>query len=60
MYIVKLFVFIVLASVGTLHRKLNKASCGYMSSDLHPMPNRQRMAVATGNWGYGAFGGNPR
>ena len=47
-------------TVGTLRRELNKAYCGYMTSDLHPTPSGQSMAVATGNWGCGAFGGNPR
>jgi hypothetical protein len=47
-------------SVGTLRRELNKAYCGYMTSDLHPTPSGQNMAVATGNWGCGAFGGNSR
>ena len=57
MYVVKSFLlFIVLASVGTLRQKLNKAFHGYMTSDLHPTPSGQRMAVATGNWGCGAFG----
>ena len=49
-----------LAAVGTLRRELNKAYCGYMTSDLYPTPSGQSMAVATGNWGCGAFGGNPR
>ena len=58
MYSAVLFNFVVLASVGTLRRELNKAFCGYMISDLHPMPIRQKMVIAMGNWGFGAFGGN--
>ena len=47
MYIVKSFLFVILASVGTLlGRELNKAFHGYMTSDLYPMPNGQRMAIA--------------
>ena len=44
-----IFSFYCFASVGTLHCKLNKAFRGYNTSDLHPMPNRQKMPIATGN-----------
>ncbi|XP_076016467.1 poly(ADP-ribose) glycohydrolase [Genypterus blacodes] len=38
-------------------RELNKAYCGF----FRPNPNRQHLsAVATGNWGCGAFGGDTR
>ncbi len=43
---------------GLMRRELNKAFCGFMTSD--PTPSGRGMAVATGNWGCGAFGGDPR
>ena len=38
---VKSFLFVILASVGTLHRELNKAFCGYMTSDLQRWADRE-------------------
>lgn len=38
----------------SLLRELNKAYCGFQCGDDQPC------AVATGNWGCGAFGGDPR
>lgn len=43
---------------GLLRRELNKAYCGFMGGD--PTPCGRGMAVATGNWGCGAFGGDVR
>ncbi|KAJ8022912.1 Poly(ADP-ribose) glycohydrolase [Holothuria leucospilota] len=40
-----------------LKRELNKAFCGFYHKDV---PDTQVPAVATGNWGCGAFGGDPR
>jgi len=37
-------------------RELNKAYVGFMAHEGEPCP----VAVATGNWGCGAFGGDPR
>ena len=41
-----------------LQRELNKAYTGFKSTDRSP--SGQNMAVATGNWGCGAFEGDPR
>jgi len=41
-------------STKCLQRELNKAYCGF-----RPDPSEQLCTVATGNWGCGAFGGNP-
>ena len=41
---------------GLLRRELNKAYCGFMGGD--PTPCGRSMAVATGKWGCGAFGGD--
>ncbi|XP_053307107.1 poly(ADP-ribose) glycohydrolase [Spea bombifrons] len=38
-------------------RELNKAYCGFFRADIPPA---NLSAVATGNWGCGAFGGDPR
>uniref|UniRef100_A0A8C5PR02 poly(ADP-ribose) glycohydrolase n=1 Tax=Leptobrachium leishanense TaxID=445787 RepID=A0A8C5PR02_9ANUR len=38
-------------------RELNKAYCGFFRADI---PAENLSAVATGNWGCGAFGGDPR
>ena len=35
-------------------RELNKAYCAIIES-VHPTPSGRSMAVATGNWGCGAF-----
>jgi poly(ADP-ribose) glycohydrolase len=43
---------------GLMRREANKAYCGFMSSDVTPCG--QLAAVATGNWGCGAFGGDKR
>ncbi|PIK41639.1 putative poly(ADP-ribose) glycohydrolase [Apostichopus japonicus] len=40
-----------------MKRELNKAFCGFNENDK---PEAHVPAVATGNWGCGAFGGNPR
>ena len=40
-----------------IRRELDKAYCAFQSSDS--TPSGQNMAVATGNWGCGAFGGDP-
>ncbi|XP_071952189.1 poly(ADP-ribose) glycohydrolase-like [Antedon mediterranea] len=40
-----------------LTREMNKAYCGFNDS-MTPVVNRS--AIATGNWGCGAFGGDPR
>jgi poly(ADP-ribose) glycohydrolase len=40
----------------TLRRELNKAYCGFRGT----APSDQQCTVATGNWGCGAFGGDPR
>ena len=43
---------------GLMCRELNKAYCGFMSQ--HTTHSGNLAAVATGNWGCGAFGGEPR
>ena len=44
-----------------LRRELNKAFCAFSTSDQHATPPCGRhCAVATGNWGCGAFGGDVR
>ena len=43
---------------GLMCRELNKAYCGFMSDECTHCG--QLSAVATGNWGCGAFGGEPR
>ena len=40
-----------------VQRELNKAYCGFMNSETSS--SGHTMAVATGNWGCGAFGGDP-
>ncbi|KAE8591366.1 hypothetical protein XENTR_v10018426 [Xenopus tropicalis] len=40
-----------------IERELNKAFCGFYRADVNP---KNLSAVATGNWGCGAFGGDPR
>ncbi|XP_033114188.1 poly(ADP-ribose) glycohydrolase-like [Anneissia japonica] len=40
-----------------LTREINKAYCGFNDNTT---PVKNRSAVATGNWGCGAFGGDPR
>lgn len=42
--------------VGLLKRELDKAYCGFYS----PVEPKYLPAIATGNWGCGAFGGDPR
>lgn len=44
-------------SAGLRLREVNKAYCGFHCSDP-PGPSGAFPAVATGNWGCGAFGGN--
>lgn len=41
---------------GLLKRELDKAYCGFYS----PVERKYLPAIATGNWGCGAFGGDPR
>ncbi|XP_077506255.1 poly(ADP-ribose) glycohydrolase-like isoform X2 [Amblyomma americanum] len=41
----------------SIRRELNKAYCGFMCPEL---PRTQRSAIATGNWGCGAFRGDPQ
>ena len=43
---------------GLIQREVNKAYCSFMTSD--PTPSGRPTAVATGNWGCGAFGGDKR
>lgn len=43
---------------GVMCRELNKAYCGFRTTETTPCG--RGMAVATGNWGCGAFGGNLR
>lgn len=44
-----------------LQRELNKAYCGFRSGELsHPSKKCPLESVATGNWGCGYFGGDPR
>ena len=43
--------------VGMLRREVNKAYCGFMCDG---QCEHKLMAVATGNWGCGVFGGDPR
>lgn len=43
---------------GLMLRELNKGYAGFMS-DGYSTPCKRLMAVATGNWGCGAFGGEP-
>ena len=43
---------------SNMSRELNKAYCGFMGEGTST-PCGQLMAVATGNWGCGAFGGEP-
>nr|DBA15447.1 TPA: hypothetical protein GDO54_004656 [Pyxicephalus adspersus] len=40
-----------------IKRELNKAYCGFFREGIEP---ENLSAVATGNWGCGAFGGDPR
>ncbi|XP_041424523.1 poly(ADP-ribose) glycohydrolase L homeolog isoform X2 [Xenopus laevis] len=40
-----------------IKRELNKAFCGFYRPEVNP---QNLSAVATGNWGCGAFGGDPR
>ncbi|XP_018413910.1 PREDICTED: poly(ADP-ribose) glycohydrolase [Nanorana parkeri] len=40
-----------------IKRELNKAYCGFFREGIEP---KNLSAVATGNWGCGAFGGDPR
>ncbi|XP_040176671.1 poly(ADP-ribose) glycohydrolase isoform X2 [Rana temporaria] len=40
-----------------IKRELNKAYCGFYREGIEP---KNLSAVATGNWGCGAFGGDPR
>lgn len=40
-----------------INRELNKAYCGFFREGIEP---KNLSAVATGNWGCGAFGGDPR
>ncbi len=42
---------------GLMCRELNKAYCGFMAH--HTTNSGNLAAVATGNWGCGAFGGDP-
>ena len=42
---------------GLMRRELNKAYCGFMNSDATTTCGKP-MAVATGTWGCGAFGGD--
>ncbi len=42
---------------GVMNRELNKAYSGFVSQ--HSTPSGKVGAVATGNWGCGAFGGDP-
>lgn len=44
--------------VGMLRREVNKAYCGFMPSS--DQLSKKHMAVATGNWGCGAFKGDKR
>jgi len=44
-------------TVQCLKRELNKAFCGFDSNDFQQC--KRYTTVATGNWGCGAFGGNP-
>lgn len=43
---------------GLMYRELNKAYCGFVSTCT--TTSGHQCAVATGNWGCGAFGGEPR
>ena len=45
-------------NLGLMRRELNKAYCSFTSSGSTPCG--RPMAVATGNWGCGAFGGDKR
>ncbi|ELU08701.1 hypothetical protein CAPTEDRAFT_227402 [Capitella teleta] len=47
--------FINQFNVRHLNRELNKAYCGFMNPHI---PDENKSAVATGNWGCGAFGGD--
>lgn len=40
-----------------IRRELNKAYCGFMCPEK---PSAERSAIATGNWGCGAFRGDPQ
>ncbi|XP_069475068.1 poly(ADP-ribose) glycohydrolase-like [Ambystoma mexicanum] len=40
-----------------IERELNKAYCGFQFAPLLP---QERVAIATGNWGCGAFKGHPK
>ncbi|KAJ8360269.1 hypothetical protein SKAU_G00167940 [Synaphobranchus kaupii] len=42
---------------GKINRELNKAYCGFLRPGV---PRQNLSAVATGNWGCGAFGGDTR
>ncbi|XP_063814913.1 poly(ADP-ribose) glycohydrolase isoform X3 [Pseudophryne corroboree] len=44
-------------SPDMIKRELNKAYCGFFREGIQP---EKLSAVATGNWGCGAFGGDPR
>ena len=43
---------------GAMLRELNKAYAGFMDTG-YATPSKRLAAVATGNWGCGAFGGEP-
>lgn len=45
---------------GMLRRELNKAYCGFMTGDNEVTTSQSRMAVATGKWGCGVYGGDSR
>jgi len=45
-------------SSGCLERELNKAYCGFRCTDDAAAAS-EPCTVATGNWGCGAFGGDP-
>ena len=45
---------------GMLRREVNKAYCGFMTDSNYVVTSGKHSAVATGNWGCGAFGGDVR
>lgn len=45
---------------GLVHRELNKAYSGFEPTHTSSTTSGHQCAVATGNWGCGAFGGEPR
>ncbi|RZR70922.1 hypothetical protein BHM03_00002331, partial [Ensete ventricosum] len=42
-----------------LIRETNKAFCGFLHQSMYKCRLKDNVGIATGNWGCGAFGGDP-